>query len=83
MELRHLRYFVTVAEEHDSAPSLIAVVEAGRGVAIVPQSLACLAGPRLKLRPVTPPPAPLVVGALVRASQSAALAALFVEGGRP
>jgi len=82
MELRHLRYFVTVAEEHDSAPSLIAVVEAGRGVAIVPQSLACLAGPRLKLRPVTPP-APLVVGALVRASQSAALAALFVEGGRP
>ena len=38
-----------LAEEHDSVSSLIAAVESGRGVALVSQSLACLAGPRLKL----------------------------------
>ena len=51
-----------VAEEHDSATSLIAAVEAGRGVAIVPSSLACLAGPRLRVIELQPAPSPLVVG---------------------
>jgi DNA-binding transcriptional LysR family regulator len=55
-----------IAEEHDSATSLIAAVEAGRGVAIVPQSFACLAGPRLKVRLLTPAPPSLVVGAVIR-----------------
>jgi DNA-binding transcriptional LysR family regulator len=52
-----------IAEEHDSVSSLIAAVEAGNGVAMAPQSLACTAGPRLKLIPFSPPLAPLVVGA--------------------
>jgi len=52
-----------IAEEHDSVSSLIAAVEAGNGVAIAPQSLACTAGPRLKLIPFSPALAPLVVGA--------------------
>jgi DNA-binding transcriptional LysR family regulator len=52
-----------VAEEHDSVSSLIAAVEAGNGVAIVAQSLACTAGPRLKLIPLSPAPPPLIVGA--------------------
>jgi DNA-binding transcriptional LysR family regulator len=51
-----------VAEEHDSATSLIAAVEAGRGIAVVPSSLACLAGPRLRVIELNPAPAPLVVG---------------------
>jgi DNA-binding transcriptional LysR family regulator len=51
-----------IAEEHDSVTSLIAAVESGRGVALVSQSLACLAGPRLKLRPLRPTIAPLTVG---------------------
>ena len=51
-----------IAEEYDSVTSLIAAVESGRGIALVPQSLACLAGPRLKLRPLTPAPAPMAVG---------------------
>jgi DNA-binding transcriptional LysR family regulator len=51
-----------IAEEHDSVSSLIAAVEAGNGVAIAPQSLTCTAGPRLKLIPLSPAPAPLVVG---------------------
>jgi LysR family transcriptional regulator, benzoate and cis,cis-muconate-responsive activator of ben and cat genes len=52
-----------IAEEHDSVSSLIAAVEAGNGVAIAVQSLACMAGPRLKLIPFSPAPPPLVVGA--------------------
>jgi DNA-binding transcriptional LysR family regulator len=52
-----------IAEEYDSVSSLIAAVEAGNGVAIAVQSLGCTAGPRLKLIPFSPAPAPLVVGA--------------------
>jgi DNA-binding transcriptional LysR family regulator len=62
-------YFATiqskpqVAEEHDGITSLIAAVEAGGGVALVSESVACLAGPRLKLIPPSPAPEPLVIGA--------------------
>jgi DNA-binding transcriptional LysR family regulator len=62
-------YFATiqskprVAEEHDGITSLIAAVEAGGGVALVSESVACLAGPRLKLIPLSPAPEPLVIGA--------------------
>jgi len=52
-----------IVEEHDSVSSLIAAVEAGNGVAIAVQSLACTAGPRLKLIPISPAPPPLIVGA--------------------
>jgi DNA-binding transcriptional LysR family regulator len=60
-----------IAEEHDSVTSLIAAVEAGRGVAIVSQSLDCLTGPRLKVRPLTPAPPPGVVGIAYRKGASA------------
>lgn len=53
-----------VAEEHDGASSLISAVEAGNGVAVVPASLLCVTGPRLKLLPLTPPPTPLVIGVI-------------------
>ena len=71
-----------IAEEHDSATSLIAAVEAGRGVAIVPQCLACLAGPRLKLRPVTPPPAAFVVGLIVRNGKISSVIETFLTAAR-
>jgi DNA-binding transcriptional LysR family regulator len=58
------------AEEYDSATSLIAAVEAGRGVALVPSSLRCLAGPRLRLLPLKPAPPPVTVGALALRSAS-------------
>jgi LysR family transcriptional regulator, benzoate and cis,cis-muconate-responsive activator of ben and cat genes len=53
-----------IAEEHDSSASLIAALESGAGVAVVPQSFACSAGPRLKLIPLFPTPAPIVIGAV-------------------
>ncbi len=52
-----------VVEEHDGSTSLIAAVAAGAGVALVSRSLACSTGDRLKLLPLSPAPAPLVVGA--------------------
>ncbi len=66
-----------IAEEHDSATSLIAAVEAGRGVAIVSESLACLAGPRLKLRPVAPAPPPMVVALICRSGTRSVAAEKF------
>jgi LysR family transcriptional regulator, benzoate and cis,cis-muconate-responsive activator of ben and cat genes len=53
-----------IAEEHDSAASLIAAVESGAGVAVVPQSFSCSAGPRLKLLPLSPAPERIVIGAV-------------------
>jgi DNA-binding transcriptional LysR family regulator len=51
-----------IAGEHDGVTSLIAAVEAGRGFALVPSCVACMAGPRLKLLPLRPalPPIPVV-----------------------
>lgn len=52
-----------IAEEHDGVASLIAGVESGNGVALVPKSIACIAGPRLKLVRIQPAPPPLIIGA--------------------
>lgn len=52
-----------IAEEHDGVASLIAGVESGAGVALVPESIACIAGPRLKLVKLAPALDPLVIGA--------------------
>jgi DNA-binding transcriptional LysR family regulator len=54
---------LNIVEEHDGVASLIAGVESGAGVALVPESIACIAGPRLKLVRVTPAPPPLIIGA--------------------
>jgi len=51
-----------ILEEHDSISSLIASVEACTGVALVSESIACLAGNRLKLLRITPSPKPLSIG---------------------
>lgn len=48
-----------IAEEHDSAPSLIAAAGIGRGLVIAPACLGMLAGSRLKFCPVQPAPAPV------------------------
>jgi LysR family transcriptional regulator, benzoate and cis,cis-muconate-responsive activator of ben and cat genes len=68
-----------VVEEHDSVTSLIAAVEAGGGVAVVSESLACIAGPRLKLMSLAPAPAPLIVGALWSKAGLSAAGARFLK----
>jgi DNA-binding transcriptional LysR family regulator len=52
-----------IVEEQDGVTSLIAAVEVGGGVALIPESLSCLSGTRLKLMPLSPEPEPLSVGA--------------------
>lgn len=52
-----------IAEEHDGVTSLIAGVESGVGVALVPESILCIGGARLKLVRITPALEPLVIGA--------------------
>jgi len=51
-----------LVEECDSGPSLIAAVESGKGVCVVPTFLATTAGRRLKYVALSPPAAPAVVG---------------------
>lgn len=57
-----LKAKLRIAEEHDSSASLIAAVESGAGVAIVPQSFSCFTGPRLKLVALSPTPEPITIG---------------------
>ncbi len=70
------------SEEHDSVTSLIAGVEAGHGCAIVPSCVACMAGPRLRLVPLKPAGAPLVVGILLR-EKPTSVADEFVKATSP
>jgi DNA-binding transcriptional LysR family regulator len=71
-----------IVEEHEGASSLIAAVEAGGGVALVSQSLGCTAGGRIKLLPLTPAPAPLVVGTACTEAQLSPAAELFLRCAR-
>jgi len=58
-----LRSKPTIVEECEGISSLVAAVEAGGGVALVAESVACLIGSRLKLIHISPAPKPLVIGA--------------------
>lgn len=71
-----------IGEEHDSAASLIAAAEIGRGLAIVPACLGLLAGLRLKFRPLSPAPAPVQLGAVYDAQRLPASAAKFLAAAR-
>ena len=68
-----------IAEEHESVTSLIASVEAGGGVALVSESIGCIAGPRLKLLPIAPAPEGLIVGAAWSKSGLTAAAERFLK----
>ncbi len=65
--------------EYDTAASLIAAVEARRGVALVPQTLAQIAGGRIILRPVHPTPPPLPIAIAYRQSNNSPAATMFIQ----
>lgn len=71
-----------IAEEHEGATSLIAAVEAGKGVALVPEGFQCLAGPRLKVRPLSPAPPPFVLGVAWRKGMISAAVDSFLAAVR-
>jgi len=68
-----------VAAEQDGASALLASVESGRGVAVVPSCMAILAGGRIRLRPLHPMPGALAVGTVCRAQQLPAAAQKFLQ----
>ena len=69
-----------IKEEHESISSLIASVEACSGVALVSESLACIAGSRLRLLALSPKAPPLVIGAAwSKTRRSEAAASKFLE----
>jgi DNA-binding transcriptional LysR family regulator len=70
-----------VADEEESVTSLIAAVEAGRGIALVPNCLVCLVGPRLKIVPLKDAKREVAVGAANRKGASA-WAKRFVHGAK-
>ena len=68
-----------VVEEHDSASSLIAATEVGRGVSIAASSLGIVAGGRIKLVPIKPAPAVMVVGAAYNPNTFSVAARKFLQ----
>ncbi len=62
-----------IAGEHDGATSLMAAVESGRGVALVPECMACMAGGRLKFLPLRDGPSRIPVVAIWRKENGAGL----------
>jgi DNA-binding transcriptional LysR family regulator len=71
-----------IVGEHDSGTSLVAAIEAGCGVAVAPQSLACSVGSRLKLIALWPTPAPLVLGAVWLEARLTAAGEQFLKSAR-
>lgn len=59
-----------IAEEHDGVTSLLASVESGRGLALLPESITDMVGARLVLFPLVPAPAPAVVGVAWRKDET-------------
>lgn len=68
-----------VVAEHDSASSLIAATESGRGVSIAASSLGIVAGGRIKLVPIRPAPTALVVGAIYQPKKISPAAQKFLQ----
>lgn len=68
-----------IVEEHDGVSSLVSAVAAGAGVAVVPDSMSCFAGGRLKLVPLTPAPQPVIIGVIRTKDNLAPAAKGFLE----
>lgn len=67
-----------IAEEHEGGTGIIAAVEAGRGIALVPSSLACIVGTRVKLIPLKPALPPIRVGAVSLKESGSELVKKFI-----
>jgi len=69
-----------IAEEHEGVTSLVAAVEAGQGIALVPSCLACMVGPRLRIIPLEPALESLIVVAASRADRLIETVKKFIAG---
>jgi DNA-binding transcriptional LysR family regulator len=71
-----------IAEEHEGGTGIIAAVEAGRGIALVPSSLACIVGTRVNLLPLKPALPPIFVGAIWLKGNDSELVKTFITAAR-
>jgi DNA-binding transcriptional LysR family regulator len=71
-----------VVAEYDNLESIIAAVEAGRGVTILFQSISRISGTRLVLRPLKPAPEPHPIVIAYRKEGVSATVAAFVEAAK-
>ena len=71
-----------LVEEHEDGSSVTAAVEAGRGIALVPSSLACVVGSRLKLISLRPALPPIPVAAVWRKDDESAAVKYFITATR-
>ena len=71
------------AEEHEGGTGIITAVEAGRGIALVPSSLACIVGTRVKLIPLKPALPPIPVGAVWLKENESELVKKFIAAASP
>ena len=69
----------SLVEEHDGVSSLITDIAAGRGIALVPETISNLAGSRLRLVPLRPALKPITIGIIRRTGEGASLLATFVD----
>jgi len=67
-----------IAEEHEGVTGLIAAVEAGQGIAMVPSCLGCMVGPRLKVLPLNPEQPPIIVVAASRPDRATEVVKKFI-----
>jgi DNA-binding transcriptional LysR family regulator len=68
-----------VAEEHDGVSSLISSVEAGVGLAVVPESTRCVAASRLRFVALTPAPPRIRVGVVLGREKPGPAAESFLQ----
>ena len=72
-----------MVEEHEGGTGIITAVEAGRGIALAPSSLACIVGTRVKLLPLKPALPPIPVGAVWLKENESDLVKKFVAAALP
>jgi DNA-binding transcriptional LysR family regulator len=68
-----------IVGEYDTASSLITAIEARRGIALIPSTLAYIAGNRVALRPIDPAPPLLSVGIAYRKGDNSPSATRFIQ----
>ena len=71
-----------IVEEHDSVSSLITAIVAGRGVALVPETMVYMSGTRLCLVALQPAPAPVSVGIMRCGGKPPATVTEFIAGAK-
>ncbi|HEX7654222.1 MAG TPA: LysR substrate-binding domain-containing protein [Verrucomicrobiae bacterium] len=72
-----------VIAEHDGVTSIVAAVESGRGFALMPNCVACMVGPRLKLLPLKPAGPEISVGAVCLKEGASAAVQQFIAAASP